>query len=63
MLRWHFSGPSTRMVISYPDGEVDGPGIPETLPLPISGFYILDVHPNLMAEGAYGTFQLTLTIR
>ena len=62
-LYWRFSGPATRMVISYPNGEADGPGIPETLPLPASGFYVFDVHPNLMAEGAYGPFHLTLTIR
>lgn len=62
-LHWQFTGPASRMVVTYPNGEADGPGIPAELPLPASGFYLFDLHPNLMADGAYGSYQLTLTIR
>lgn len=62
-LYWQFMGPASRMVITYPNGDADGPGIPDKLLLPASGFYLFDLHPNLMADGAYGSYQLTITIR
>ena len=61
-LTWSLRGPATRQVITYPDGHADGPGIPGSIPLPQTGSYLFTVSPNLMAEGAYGRFWLTLTI-
>jgi hypothetical protein len=61
-LHWRISGPAVRMTISYPDGHTDGPGIPNPLPLPASGHYVLGVTPDLMADGAFGRFTLTIRI-
>ena len=33
---WSITGAVTRQVIGYPDGHVDGPGLPNPLPLPAS---------------------------
>jgi hypothetical protein len=62
-LTWEFQGPAIRTVITYPDGSTDGPGIPESIPLEADGTYVLGFTPNLMAEGAYGPFRATITIR
>lgn len=61
-LRWRFTGPAFRAVIVYPNGEAEGPGIPNTIRLPSDGAYILTFSPNLMADGAFGRYRLTLTI-
>ena len=62
-LTWAFEGPAIRTVITYPDGTTDGPGLPNAIPLPATGTYVLGFTPNLMAEGAYGPFRATITIR
>jgi len=62
VLNWRFNGPAFRAVITYPDGQVDGPGIPNAIPLPQDGAYVLTFSPNLMADGAFGRYRLTLTI-
>jgi len=62
-LTWAFSGPAMRSVIIYPDGSADGPGIPESIPLEATGTYVLGFTPNLMADGAFGPFRATVTIR
>jgi len=61
-LRWRFTGPVFRAVIAYPDGRVDGPGIPQSIPLTLDGEYVLTFSPDLMADGAFGRYRLTLTI-
>ena len=61
-LYWTISGPAVRMTIRYPDGSMDGPGIPNPLPLKTTGVYILGVSPDLMAEGAFGRFTLKIRI-
>ena len=63
VMTWRVTGPAIRTTIRYPDGEMDGPGLPMALPLPESGVYVFTVHPNLMAEGAFGPFALAITIR
>lgn len=55
-------GAAARLVLTYPDGDGEGPGLPDHLELPDNGTYLLDVHPNLMADGAYGRFTLTIAI-
>ena len=62
-LYWRLQGATLRTVLTYPNGDVDGPGVPNGVALPTSGRYVFDVHPNLMADGAYGWFRLTLTIQ
>lgn len=62
VLDWSISGAATRQVVTYPDGHVDGPGVPDPLPLPADGVYIFSVTPDLMADGAFGRFRLRLTI-
>jgi len=56
-LTWRITGPATRQTITYPDGHTDGPGLANPLPLPAEGAYVLTVHPNLMADGAFGRFD------
>ena len=63
ILTWRFEGPNERATITYPDGEVDGPGIPASIPLTQTGTHILSVRPNLMAGDGYGPFRLTITIK
>ena len=62
-LTWSVTGPATRQVISYPDGNGDGPGIPQRIPLQQTGEYVFSVSADLMAEGAFGRYKLRLTIR
>ena len=62
-LTWTFEGPNERATITYPDGEVDGPGIPTSIPLTQTGTHVLSVRPNVMAGDAFGPFSLTITIK
>jgi len=61
-LYWDETGAAVRMVITYPDGTADGPGLPNPLPLPATGAYTVAVSPDLMADGAFGRFVLTMRI-
>ncbi len=61
-LHWTESGAAARLVMTYPDGHVDGPGFANPLPLPATGAYTLSVSPDLMADGAFGRFTLKLRI-
>ena len=61
-LYWGESGAVARMVITYPDGNADGPGLPNPQPLPQSGVYTLAISPDLMADGAFGPYVLKLRI-
>ena len=61
-LHWTESGAAARLVMTYPDGRVDGPGFANPLPLPATGAYTLSVSPDLMADGAFGRFTLKLRI-
>lgn len=61
-LNWRVIGPAIRVTMTYPDGHIDGPGLPPAIPLPADGAYVFRVSPNLMADGAYGRFVLRLKI-
>jgi hypothetical protein len=61
-LYWRITGSATRQTIGYPDGHVDGPGLPNPVPLPASGLYSFSVSPNLMADGAFGRYVLKIRI-
>jgi hypothetical protein len=63
VLTWRLLGPATRQVIGYPNGDADGPGIPDRIELKQTGVYTFTVSANLMAEGGFGPFTLTITIR
>ena len=52
-LYWSESGATVRMVLTFPDGNVDGPGLYNPEPLRKSGVYTLAISPDLMADGAY----------
>ncbi len=61
-LNWTLTGPATRQTITDPSGSTNGPGIPQSIPLSADGTYIFTVRPNLMADGAFGHYVLTITI-
>jgi hypothetical protein len=61
-LYWSESGAVVRMVITYTDGHVDGPGLANPLPLPATGAYTLAISPDTMADGAFGPFTLKIRI-
>jgi len=61
-LYWSERGAAARLTLGYPDGRLDGPGLPDPLPLPQTGAYTFAVSPDLMADGAFGRFVLRLRI-
>jgi hypothetical protein len=62
-LTWTLEGATLRTIITDPQGETDGPGLPNAIALRYTGDYVFEVRPNLMAEGAFGPFRLNITIR
>jgi hypothetical protein len=61
-LFWLLAGPGVRVIMTYPDGHTDGPGLASAIPLPADGGYVFSVTPDLMADGAFGRYTLTLRI-
>ena len=61
-LYWREAGATVRVVMTYPDGHADGPGLPQAIALPQTGTYVFRVSPNLMADGGFGRFTLWLRI-
>jgi len=61
-LRWALSGPAVHVVLTGPDGQADGPGLPPEIALPTAGRYIFSLSSNTMAEGIYGPFRLELRL-
>jgi hypothetical protein len=62
VLNWRETGATIRVVMKYPDGHIDGPGLPQAIALPQTGTYVFTISPNLMADGAFGPFTLRLQI-
>ncbi|HUN94164.1 MAG TPA: hypothetical protein VMU33_19080 [Burkholderiaceae bacterium] len=58
VLHWSYAGPNVRMTLRYPGGDVDGPGLPDLIPLNTSGEHVLTISSNLMAEDIYGSFRI-----
>ena len=56
------SGAAARLLLTYPDGHIDGPGLADDTLLPGDGTYRLTVSPDTMADGAFGRFSLKITI-
>jgi hypothetical protein len=61
-LGWAYKGPAARTLLTDPDGETDGPGLPNRLFLKKEGFYVFSVASNLMADKIYGKFRLSLSM-
>ena len=61
-LYYKVSGAVTRLVITSPDGDSDGPNFESPKTLPQAGAYTLSVSPDTMADGAFGPFTMTLRI-
>jgi hypothetical protein len=61
-LQWVMSGPAVRTVLSYPDGNTDGPGLASVIALTMPGRYVFTVSSNTMAENIYGRFQIEFKI-
>jgi len=59
-LQWVLSGPAVHVVLTNPDGEAEGPGLPRDILLSTAGRYIFSLASNTMAEGIYGPFRLEL---
>jgi len=63
----HVSGPATKgqLPLSGPISEDAGGDFYQDTPfkLPASGVYTFTVYANMMADGAFGRFMLTLTIK
>jgi hypothetical protein len=61
-LQWSLSGPAVRVVLTRPDGDADGPGLPATVPLAAAGRYVFSLSSNMMAEGIYGAYRLNMRL-
>jgi hypothetical protein len=61
-LQWSLSGPTVRIVLTRPDGDADGPGLPAAVPLAAAGRYVFSLSSNAMAEDIYGAYRLDLRL-
>ena len=61
-LRLRFSGPAARLLLTRPDGQVNGPGLPAEMVLLAKGKYILRVTTNTTSDDSYGDFQLEMRL-
>ncbi len=61
-LGWTFKGPAVRVLLTGPDGDTQGPGLPDHLPLEKNGPYVFSVASNTMADNIYGKFRLSLSL-
>jgi hypothetical protein len=63
----HVSGPATKgqLPLSGPISAEAGGDFNQDMPfkLPASGVYTFTVYANMMAEGSFGPYKLTLTIK
>lgn len=61
-LRLHMTAPVVRLVLTRPNGQTEGPGLPAEMVLPAKGKYTLRIAANSMAESSYGDFVLELRL-
>lgn len=61
-LDWSYGGPAAHVVLTYPNGDSDGPFTTSPLKLPDTGLYVLSVDSNTMADDADGPFTLRLRL-
>lgn len=62
LLRWTYKGPAVHVLLTGPDGNTEGPGLPSSVHLDKRGAYVFSVSSNKMAENIYGEFILTLDV-
>jgi hypothetical protein len=62
-LCWKYSGPAVRVLLAYPDGNSEGPGLDPKIDLPKSGTYVFSIASNTMAENIYGYFALQFKLK
>jgi hypothetical protein len=62
-LGWTYVGPAVNVLLSNPDGETDGPGLPGEVPLEKNGVYVFSISSNKMAENIYGEFSLSFRLK
>jgi hypothetical protein len=60
---WKYSGPEVRVLLAYPDGNCEGPGLDPQIELPKSGTYVFSIASNTMAENIYGYFELQFKLK
>lgn len=60
---WKYSGPAVRVLLAYPDGNTDGPGLNPDVDLVKTGKYVFRIASNTMAENIYGYFKLQLKLK
>jgi hypothetical protein len=56
--QWRYAGPAVRMVLTPPNGDTIGPGLPPDIPLTEPGDYVFAFASNTMAEHIYGRFRV-----
>jgi len=63
VLRLKLSGPPMHLVLTRPNGQSDGPGLPAEMVLGAKGKYVLRVAAaNTTGDDAYGDFDLELRL-
>jgi hypothetical protein len=60
---WKYSGPAVRVLLAYPDGNSEGPGLDPDIDLRKSGTHIFSIASNTMAENIYGYFELRFKLK
>jgi hypothetical protein len=60
---WKYSGPAVRVLLAYPDGNSEGPGLDPDVNLVKTGTYVFSIASNTMAENIYGNFKLQFKLK
>jgi hypothetical protein len=60
---WKYRGPAVRVLLAYPDGNSEGPGLDPQIELPKSGTYVFSISSDTMAENIYGYFKLQFKLK
>lgn len=60
---WKYSGPAVRVLLGYPDGNTDGPGLDADIHLVKQGTYVFSISSNTMADKIYGYFRLQFKLK
>ena len=60
---WKYNGPVVRMILKYPDDNIDGPGLDTDIKLTKPGTYIFGISSNTMADKIYGYFRLQFKLK
>jgi hypothetical protein len=61
-LRLKLSGAPVHLILTRPNGQSEGPGLPAEMVLKAKGRYVLGVAASKTADDAYGEFQLEMRL-